>query len=42
MGQGRPRRNKWDKGAHKQCKKKKSPKQYEYETNDHIESLREE
>ena len=25
MGQGCPRRNKWDKGAYKQCKKK-SPK----------------
>ena len=41
MGQGCPRRNKWDKGAYKQCNKK-SPKQYESEFNDHIESLREE
>ena len=23
MGQGCPRRNKWDKGTHKQCNKKK-------------------
>ena len=33
MGQGFPRGNKWDKGAHKQCNKK---------PNDHVESLREE